>query len=238
MKAQVRLGNWTRKDVDRLLQTAAAFGDAGTRIDFISRHFLGIPYGVTTLIGSPSVSEVLVINFEALDCFTYLDYVEAMRLSHSFMEFREALMRVRYRSGRVAYDQRHHFFTDWGQTRRVEDVTPWIAREKVVTVSKVLNREADGSCFVPAIPPVERTVSYVPSPAIDEAAHRRLLTGDYVGIYTETEGLDVSHVGIVIKDGDVIRLRHASSVEGSVTDQDLAAYLSGKLGIVVLRPRG
>jgi hypothetical protein len=52
------------------------------------------------------------------------------------------------------------------------------------------------------------------------------------------KGLDVSHVGIVIRDERRLYLRHASSQEttGKVIDQDLKGYITDKPGILVFRP--
>jgi hypothetical protein len=63
-------------------------------------------------------------------------------------------------------------------------------------------------------------------------------TGDYAGIYSETEGLDVSHVGIVIRKQDALFLRHASSAlgAGAVIDQDFLEYMKGRPGLILLRP--
>jgi hypothetical protein len=54
------------------------------------------------------------------------------------------------------------------------------------------------------------------------------------------EGLDVSHVGIIIRDRDALLLRHASSDRRfrKVVDQDFQTYISGKPGLIVLRPIG
>ena len=64
-------------------------------------------------------------------------------------------------------------------------------------------------------------------------------TGDFVGIYSEIQGLDVSHVGIITIDDNIHYLRHASSAKEykKVIDQDLKDYLSNKPGIIVLRPK-
>lgn len=51
----------------------------GNLIDFISKQFLGTPYVANRLIGSQTTPEHLVIDLNALDCFTYIDYVEAFR---------------------------------------------------------------------------------------------------------------------------------------------------------------
>ena len=219
-----------------MLRAASAISDLPARIDFISGQFLGVPYGESTLVGSPDEPEVLVIDLRAVDCFTYVDYVESMRLSRSLDELKHHLRMVRYRSGAVAYKKRHHFFTDWAGSGRVEDVTRRIGLEKTRTLTKHLNRRADGSYFLPEIPPVERRIGFVPAEALDRAAQGRLQTGDYLGMYAQAEGLDVSHVGIVIRREGRIMLRHASSLERRVVEQDLDLALEGKPGIVVLRP--
>ena len=64
----------------------------------------------------------------------------------------------------------------------------------------------------------------------------QLRTGDYIGIYSDLSGLDVSHVGIIVKDSLGIKFRHASSVARKVVDQDFATYISGKPGIIIIRP--
>jgi hypothetical protein len=224
--------------MDEMLAAASALPDPSARIDFISGRFLGVPYGKSTLIGSPWVPEVFVVDLQAVDCFTYLDYVESMRLSHTFYEFRRHLIWVRYRSGTVAYGERNHFFTDWAGSIRVEDVTGAIGREKATAVTKTLNRKSDGRSILPEIPPVERRIAFIPTGKLDEQTLDRLRTGDYIGIYAPADGLDVSHVGICIRHESRILLRHASATAQKVVDQDFNPYIAGKPGIVVLRPRG
>lgn len=55
-------------------------------------------------------------------------------------------------------------------------------------------------------------------------------------MYSPEDRLDVSHVGIVIKDKGAICLRHASSIAGKVVDEDFKKYVTEKDGLVVLRP--
>ena len=66
----------------------------------------------------------------------------------------------------------------------------------------------------------------------------KLKTGDFAGIYTDKEGLDVSHTGIIIKKGGKVFLRHASSREKNqkVVDEELSEYMQNKPGLVVYRP--
>ncbi|MGD0238304.1 MAG: N-acetylmuramoyl-L-alanine amidase-like domain-containing protein [Syntrophorhabdales bacterium] len=236
---RVLLGQWSQQDLDRMLAAAHRIVSVGQRIEFLSAQFLGTPYRGSTLIGDANTPELFTINLEAVDCFTYLDYVEAMRRSDGFISFKEMVRMVRYRGGKVGYKTRNHFFTDWIEVHSwLNDVTAKIGGEKSRTVHKRLNDRGDGTYLLAGIGLKERDVTYIPGEAIDSDTMRRLKTGDYIGIYSRARGLDVSHVGIVIKEKETIYFRHASSLESQrkVINQDFRAYVDGKPGIVVLRP--
>jgi cell wall-associated NlpC family hydrolase len=232
-------GRWSAGALDVLIRASSAIAEAGERIAFLSEKFLGTPYRESTLIGNETVPEVLVVNLEGLDCFTFIDYIEAMRLSGSFREFAEKLRKVRYRSGEVAFSKRNHFFSDWREYNRdcVLDVTKAIGGKNTEQTRKVLNSKGDGSGFISGLPSVERVISHIPSEAVDRAMLGRLRTGDYVGVYSSLQGLDVSHVGIIISKRKTVSLRHASSKHRSVIDEDFASYIAGTSGLMVLRPR-
>jgi hypothetical protein len=82
-------------------------------------------------------------------------------------------------------------------------------------------------------------VRYIPSSLLHDQIINRIETGDYVGIYSDCKGLDVTHVGIFIKQRKSLFLRHASSVQEKrkVVDQDFIEYVKNKPGIVVFRPK-
>lgn len=240
IKEIVLLGKWTREELDSIIRESAKIRNVSRRIDFLSAHFLDLDYRECTLIGDTNTPEVFVINLEGVNCFTLIDYIEAMRLSGSFSKFRMNLKKVRYRSGRVSFRNRNHFFTDWVEfnSDSVYDATQKIGDRKTLRVQKILNEQEDGTYFLDGIQPVEREIKYIPSEEIDHSVLRRLRTGDYIGIYSDLKGLDVSHVGIFIKKKDKVYLRHASSQKAyrKVIDQDFRSYISNKPGIIVLRP--
>jgi len=239
MREQTNLGKWTKEKLDILLQESSSIHDTGKRIDFLSAKFIGAQYTEATLIGHANTPEVFVINLEGVDCFTFIDYIEAMRRSGSFSEFRENLRKIRYRSGEVIYEDRNHFFTDWREYNSdlIDDITERVGRGKSKQVKKILNQKNDGAGFIPGIPFRERQVVYIPAEKVDDAAMRDLKSGDYIGIYSEMPGLDVSHIGIVIKDASHVFFRHASTKSMKVVDEDFRKYLSGKPGIIVLRAK-
>ncbi len=124
----INTGKWTIDELNVLIVKASKIKDSSHRIDFISRQFLGLPYQEKTLVGGVQTPEVFTINLAGVDCFTLLDYVEAMRLSASFDDFKENLKKIRYQSGIVDYQHRNHFFTDWIEFNSdlVADVTEQI----------------------------------------------------------------------------------------------------------------
>jgi hypothetical protein len=240
-QAHIVLGRFSENELNRIMSESSQIADLGGRIHFISGKFLGVDYAESTLIGDKDTPEVFVINFDGVDCFTLIEYVEAMRLSNTFSAFEENLRRLRYRSGEVSFANRNHFLTDWREFNSgfIEDATVEIGGDKTTTVQKILNEKEDGTHFLPGIPFLSREISYIPSDAIDDSVSDRLKTGDYAGIYSGMKGLDVSHVGIIIRRGDNINLRHASSQKEirKVVDQDFRGYIAGKPGIIILRPR-
>ncbi len=233
------LGKWTEEKLDGIIQECSKIEEAGKRIDALSREFLGTDYREHTLVGDSNTPEVFTVNLEGVDCYTFIDYVEAMRISRSYSEFRVNLQKIRYRGDRISFEDRNHFFTDWRESNAVfvEDITPEIGKSATVMVHKVLNTKQDGTTWVPGVRPLQRVIEYVPSCAADDQILDRLRTGDYAGIYSDLPGLDVSHTGIIIWDQGKLFLRHASSIHKKVLDEDLKNYISAKPGLIIFRPR-
>ncbi|WP_063021764.1 DUF1460 domain-containing protein [Nocardia niwae] len=239
----VRLDDATARKLDELLaaraQAPASAGKADL-IELLSRPFLGTPYGANMLVGSATQPEQLVIDFRRVDCFTYLDYVEALTRSTDRDQFTANLIATRYADGRVDFRQRKHFFTDWAHTTGVAatDVTAAMSTA-AVTVGKHLNAKADGGTYLPGLPVVDRAVTYIPAAAVDQGVVGRLRTGDYIGAYADQPGLDVTHVGIFVMTDAGPVFRNASSLAGNdkVVDSPFADYVRSTPGIVVLRAR-
>jgi hypothetical protein len=237
-EGKIILGEWSIPELDAIIKQGAQIKDRSERTLFLSEQFLGTPYMGGTMVGDNSNSEILVINLAAMDCLTYLDNIEAMRRSDSFNTFKENIKKVRYKGGVVAYNTRRHFFTDWIEPGVIQDVTDQLGVDKVKEAVKELNQKEDGTFYLPGLPVKKRTVLYIPSMAISDKLLEALMTGDYVGIYSDLPGLDVSHTGIIFKKSGRVYLRHASSKKMSqkVVDEDLKAYMKNKPGLVVLRP--
>ncbi|OBU04933.1 hypothetical protein AYY17_08590 [Morganella psychrotolerans] len=207
-------------------------------ITALTGQFLAVPYRAHQLIGSPETPEQLVINLNALDCFTYLDYVEALKRSPQQQDFPGQLAQIRYKNGDISYFQRRHFFSDWvsGSQPVAQDITRQLSADFQVT-HKLLNQRKAGGAYIPGLPVTARDIAWLPVSALTPMVLAQLQTGDYIGIYSPQDGLDVSHAGIIIRTPDGLFLRNASSTrrERQVIDSPLHLYLRQKSGIVVYR---
>jgi len=236
-KEHINLGKWSKPELDSFIRESFKIQDIGERINFLSSQFLNVEYKKSPLIGDINTAEIFVINLGGVDCFTYLDYIEAMRRSDSFSKFKNNLKKVRYQSGKIDFKTRNHFFINWREYNLdyIKDITDKLGGKRVRSVIKRLNEE-NGEYLLPGIPTKVQEVHYIPSDSIDNIVINNLKTGDFVGIYSKLHGLDVSHTGIIIKKGDNTYLRHATSDIGKVVDQDFNKYISQTNGFVVLRP--
>ena len=237
----VRISSQSEQILQTLLTVRKNASRAGLseRSETVSRQFLGVPYGANTLIGSATEPEQLVVELQKLDCFTYADYVEALKRAKNREEFIDRLIQVRYKDGVVGFQTRKQFFTDWSVSTPAiaTDVTTSLSTNSI-QVTKNLNKKDSGGVYLPGIPVVPRTISYIPSQQVDSSVLGRLRTGDYIGAYAEDGGLDVTHIGIFIDTPDGPVLRNASSLRANneVVDSPLLDYLQTVPGVVVLRP--
>ena len=234
----VDLGPWNQSTLAQILSSAQQKDNPGDVIVALSDHFKDSPYAENTLSGGPNDPEEFVLNLSEFDCFTFLDVVESLRRSFSYEEFADNLKAVRYFDGTVSYEKRRHFFSDWvvGDAL-IEDVTVLVAKGRAVSVNKRLNQKEDGSLWLAGLDVVPRQVDYLPTLSVDKEVLSVLHSGDYIGIYSPLDGLDVSHTGIIVKEKGMTLIRHASSrIEtGRVVDEDLLKYLQGKPGLIVYR---
>lgn len=236
----IELGRWTPETISALQGEVAPLTDPGQKVAGLSAAFLGTPYRANTLIGSAEQAEQFVLNLAGVDCFTLLDYVEALRRTSDFERFREALQQIRYRDGQVSFLSRNHFFSDWGEADSdwQQNLTAVVGGDAVRSAAKHLNKKPDGGLYLPGYPVREREILFIPSEAINSEMLGRLHNGDYLGFYSDLPGLDVSHTGILIRKGDTAYLRHASSRSATyrVIDEELLPYLKKKRGLIVYRP--
>src|SRR6266436_4751370 len=103
----------SRRRVEHLLSRTNSDRSAGSRIDVLSRHFLGHSYEENSLIGSADTPEVFTASLDGFDCVTYIETVLALAHASSADDFIDSLRKIRYEQGRVKWERRNHYMTAW-----------------------------------------------------------------------------------------------------------------------------
>lgn len=224
----------SRRRVERLLLKTKHDRSAGSRIDVLSRHFLGHPYKPNPLIGSADTAEVFTASINGFDCVTYIETVLALARASNADDFTEWLRKIRYERGRIQWERRNHYMTLWirnnvreGIIRRVSmPAVPILSRERVLNV-------------VPGLAAQRSRVKCVPKPAVPRL-EPRFQSGDLIFFVSTRKNLDVFHAGIIARDGKRVLVRHASRSQGFVVEQELSGFLKANrmAGVIVVRPQG
>jgi hypothetical protein len=209
------------------------------------KFFLGKPYADGTL--DAVKSEHLVVNLREFDCVTFVENVIALAgcvksRQKSFERFQKLLWKIRYRHGRLqGYASRLHYFSDWIQDNQkkgiVRDVATEIGGKPYRKTFNYMTTHPESypplkvAANLRRMKSVERAISRrslhdIPKRSVRTLEHQ-IQDGDVIAITTNTEGLDVQHVGFAVRVKSRIHLLHASSAERKVvlSKQTLYRYL-------------
>ncbi|MCX7988034.1 MAG: DUF1460 domain-containing protein [Thermodesulfovibrio sp.] len=201
----------------------------------ISELFLDMPYKKGSISEIAERQESLTIDFEGVDCMTFLEYVEALRLSYDYESFIYNLKYIRYFNGVVKFENRRHFFSDWDNIPTLKNITSKIGESYYRTTFKELNKRDNQRKWIEGLPIRLKKIEYIPQKYIISIIDK-FDSICYCGFYTVKEGLDVTHVGIIIKQKNSFILRHASSIKGKVIDEPFMNYVMNKKGIILYKP--
>ena len=225
---QERQEQSSRQDVSAVLQ-ANNGAILAVRIENLWSHFKGRPYLSGTLTPAGEIEE-LIVRLDGFDCITWIDHSVALLSAQNWEEYHANLISNRYFNHEISFSARRHFFTDW--LEQAEWEVPLFAQQ--ANSSKVLNRRSDSTRWIMGQPFVEREIHWLPTDSLTNCSHL-LMNGDLVGFYTELEGLDVNHVGMLQINSGKPWLLHASSGAGSLERVDFIEYASTKSGVIIIR---
>ncbi len=243
-RAQSGVVEWhdEREDTVRIstmLSEAAQrrFANPSERTGFLARQFVGKPYVAHTLEGD---REVVRVNLDEFDCTTLADV--SLALSYTLGERRTGwqdflynLQRMRYRGGEVdGYPSRLHYNCDWAVDNihrgNIEDLTRDLPkcvymvrtidfmtshRDKYAALSDSVNfarmKQVEGGFHNHRFPYIKTIDAGV------KEVLARLREGDVVAFVSNLKDLDVTHMGILVREADgKLHVLHASSSEGKV----------------------
>jgi cell wall-associated NlpC family hydrolase len=224
----------SRRRVEQLLSKTKHDRSDGSRIDVLSRHFLGHPYKPNPLIGSVDTAEVFTASLDGFDCVTYIETIVALARASNVDDFTEWLRKMRYERGRIQWEQRNHYMTLWIRN----NVRKGIIRPASMPAVPILSRERVLN-VVPGLATQRTRVECVPKAAVPRL-EPHLQSGDLIFFASTRKNLDVFHAGIIARDGKRVLMRHASRSQGFVVEQELSEFLKENrmAGVIVVRPQG
>jgi len=225
----------------------------------IGLSFLETPYVAATL--ENGLEEKLVINLRQLDCTTFAESTLALARTvklkkKDFESFVAELQKIRYRDGiQNQYPSRLHYFSEWIQNNHKRGIISELDNQNGVKFDKVINYMSTHPSdypvlkehpeLIPAIAQQEKELTktgfmYFPKSNIANL-YKYLQHGDIIALTSTIEGVDVNHVGIIIKKGNEFHLLHAplSGKKVLVSEGPITDFLkpqSKNSGIMIARP--
>ncbi len=226
----------------------------------IGLDFLNTPYVAKTL--DKTKEEKLVINLHQLDCTTFAENCLALARTvksdkPNIETFCSALESIRYRGGKLdGYASRLHYFSEWildnEDRRHVQSMAAQMGGKLLpITLNFMSSHPQEYPQLIndPAttaqIKAIEEKVSaqkiyFIPVSQF-ESIEGMVRDGDIVTLTTSIPGIDVSHVGILLKkDGRVYMLHASSSIQKVVvSNEPFTQYLiksKKTTGVMIARP--
>lgn len=225
----------------------------------IGLSFLETPYVAATL--ENGLEEKLIINLRQLDCTTFAESTLALARTvklkkKDFESFVAELQKIRYRDGiRNQYPSRLHYFSEWIQNNHKRGTISELDNQNGEKSDKAINYMSTHPSdypvlkehpeIIPAIAQQEKELTkigfmYFPKSNIANL-YKYLQHGDIIALTSTIDGVDVNHVGIIIKKGNEFHLLHAplSGKKVLISEGPITDFLkpqSKNSGIMIARP--
>ncbi|MBO4722548.1 MAG: DUF1460 domain-containing protein [Muribaculaceae bacterium] len=230
--------------INSLLQEGIQSGlsDPNELVCFYAHKLEGTPYVAHTLEGE---SEMLTINIDELDCTTFIETLYALTRTtlngrYSWRDYAHHLEDLRYRRGEMGdYSSRLHYISDWiidnSNRGNLVDVTSDIkcVRYKIKNINYMsTHRDSYPSLANDTIYEKIKNFEigfrnhrfpFIKKESLNSKDVKAVVKrGDFVGLVTRIDGLDISHLGIVELDaeGNIVLL-DASSIGKKVMLEDI-----------------
>src|SRR6266478_3881174 len=174
-----------RRRAEQLVSETRHVASSASRIDVLSRRFLGQPYIPNPLIGSADTAEVFTASFDGFDCVTYIETILALARASNVDDFIEWLRKIRYEQGRIRWERRNHYMTLWIRNNVREGIIRLVSMPalRILSRERVLN-------VVPGLAAQRTRLKCVPKLAVRRLA-AYLQSGDLIFFVSTRKNLDV-----------------------------------------------
>ena len=207
------------------------------------KYFLNTPY-VSGVLDREN-NEPLVVNLRELDCVTFVEHVVALTLivrtpNPEWQSYVALLQSLRYRDGnRNAYASRLHYLSEWIQQAESNHFlkettcdwggTPYLTQFYLLSAGRKKQQgDKVDTIEIRKLEEIEQRLSKMNYCCLPKnALSPNLQEGDLIAFCGDGSGIDVWHVGIVVRKGTEWHLLHASSTQKKViiSSQPLVAYM-------------
>ena len=218
----------------------------------LAEYFIGTPYEAFSL--DKGDVEKLRLNLTRFDCMLFVEQLLAIAVTTDWQSFVGTTQAMRYKDGEIDYCSRNHYFQNWAayaaEKGWLDDVTDQVLgnQQRVVNLTfmsenpslyPALKNLANLRCISEKEQNLKTTQNYIPNDQLNQASHS-LRSGDLFAVATSVQGLDVTHMGVVVRGKDGLSAIHAIPGQGVIRSMPFADYINGvpkSIGAVVLRPR-
>lgn len=227
---------------------------------FYAKKLLNTPYVAHTLEGE---TEQLTINIDKLDCTTYIETLYALAKTTlsgraTWRDYANNLESVRYRNGVMTdYSSRLHYISDWivnnSARGNIKDVTSDFKSCKYMI--KTIDFMSSHRELYPALKDSviydklrhfeigyrSHRFPYIKKESLNsKETINTFKSGDMIGMVTKTDGLDISHLGVVLKENGKLYFINASmgGKKVQIEKSTFAEYLEkirSNIGVRVFR---
>lgn len=227
----LKINNLLKKGFDSNIE------DANELIAFYANELLGTHYVAHTLEGD---KELLTINIDETDCTVFVETLYALARTtlndrYSWRDFANNLESIRYRNGLMdGYASRLHYISDWivDNTHRgnITEITSELpdVRYEIKTLDYMTSHRDSYPALSDSATYAElksfeigyrlHRFPYIKKESVDsKKIKEKLKTGDIIALVSKTEGLDVTHMAIIVQDEKgKFHMLHASSTKEEV----------------------
>lgn len=206
------------------------------RLDYFSKVLVGKPYllGPTGEGYLDSIDNKPLVNMDSVDCVTYVEHALAMALASDEDQIFSMLQRIRYFDGKVGYaNRKHYMLADWVGEGKFAKVIPLpgdttiqrtMPKKDFFKSKGIVRKEADAPMDIRYLP-YDKALDLMSKPYEGPF----MVVG--IAFVGKSEKIDVTHTGFVIlRPGEIPRVRHASSLQKQVVDMALKDYLESRRG--------
>ena len=221
-------------------------------VAMLALHFLGTPYTAFSLDAGPQ--ERVQLDLTRFDCMLLVEQVLALAASGGWNGFAEVTRQLRYADGEVGYCSRHHYFHHWGRAAEraglVNNITKDLPGQQSRSLKlnymsthpelyPPLRNQSTLACITALEQNYDVVQNYIPNSSLNKVSPL-LRSGDLFAVATSAQGLDVTHMGVIVTDSSGVSAVHAVPGQGVIRSMPFHRYVQSvpeSIGAVILRSR-